>query len=307
MNERGADLRDPCSGERDVPVSDTTTRPLQVEVLGSQIRAAVCEAQAAGEKVGFVPTMGALHEGHLSLIDAARAECDRVVASIFVNPTQFRAGEDFHEYPRPLERDLELLAGRGCDWVFVPEVSEMYPPGFDSFVDAGAVAERCEGAARPGHFRGVATVVLKLLQLVPADRAYFGRKDYQQTLVVERVATDFHLPTTIRVCPIVRDAEGLALSSRNVYLSPDERRRALALFRSLKLAATLHSAGERSSAAIRRKMLAAIADGGGVEVEYIAFLRDGTMVETPTIDGPTTVAIAARVGRTRLIDNYCIG
>jgi pantoate--beta-alanine ligase len=288
-------------------VPPATTRPLTVMTRGAEIRAAVREAQAAGETVGFVPTMGALHEGHLSLVDAARSECDRVVASIFVNPTQFGAGEDFARYPRPMDQDLELLAGRGCDLVFAPEASEMYPPGFDSYVDVGAVAHPWEGAARPGHFRGVATVVLKLFELVPADCAYFGRKDYQQTLVISRLVADFHVPTKIRVCPIVRDHDGLALSSRNVYLDPDERRRALALHESLELAAAAHAAGETSVEAIRRKMLARIAAAGGVEVEYIAFLRDGTVEETPSIDGPTTVAIAARVGRTRLIDNELIG
>jgi pantoate--beta-alanine ligase len=274
---------------------------------GAEVRAAVREAQAAGETVGFVPTMGALHEGHLSLIDAARAECDRVVASIFVNPTQFRAGEDFEKYPRPLDRDLDLLASRKCDWAFVPETNEMYPPGFDSFVEVGAVSGPWEGEARPGHFRGVATVVLKLFQLVPADRAYFGRKDYQQALVIERLVEDFHVPMTIRVCPIVRDADGLALSSRNVYLSPDERRRALVLHRSLTLAATLHSNGESSAEALRRRMLAEIEAVGGVEVDYIAFVRDGTVEPVSSIDGPTTIAIAARVGKTRLIDNMRIG
>jgi pantoate--beta-alanine ligase len=288
-------------------VPDATVRPLNVIARGAKIRAAVREAQAAGETVGFVPTMGALHEGHLSLVDAARTECDRVVASIFVNPTQFGAGEDFERYPRPMERDLELLARRGCDWAFVPEAGEIYPPGFDSFVDVGAVARPLEGAARPGHFRGVATVVLKLFELAPADRAYFGRKDYQQTLVISRLVADFHLPTAIRVCPIVRDHDGLAMSSRNVYLDPEERRRAVALHESLELAVAAHAAGETSVDAIRRKMLARIAAAGGVDVEYIAFLRDGTVEETPRVEDPTTVAIAARVGRTRLIDNERIG
>ena len=274
---------------------------------GEEIRAAVREAQISGATVGFVPTMGALHEGHLTLVDAARVECDHVVVSIFVNPTQFRAGEDFEKYPRPLDRDLALLADRGCDWAFVPEPVEVYPPGFDSFVDVGAVAEPLEGAARPGHFRGVATVVLKLFQLVPADRAYFGRKDYQQTLVVERLVADFHVPTEVRVRPIVRDADGMALSSRNAYLSPDERRRAAVLQRSLGVAVAAHASGERSAEELRRRMLAEIAAVGGVEVDYIAFLRDGTVEPTSTIDGPTTIAIAAHVGRTRLIDNTLIG
>jgi pantoate--beta-alanine ligase len=288
-------------------VPSSLARSPQVFTRGADVRAAVRDAQAAGETVGFVPTMGALHEGHLSLVDAARAECDRVVASIFVNPTQFRPGEDFEKYPRPLNCDLELLASRGCDWALVPTTDEMYPPGFDSFVDVGAVAVPWEGAARPGHFRGVATVVLKLLQLVPADRAYFGRKDYQQALVIGRLIDDFNLPIAMRVCPIVRADDGLALSSRNVYLSSEERRRATSLHAALELARAAAAKGELSVDALREAMLARIAAAGGVDVEYIAFIRDGTVESVSRIDGPTTVAVAARVGATRLIDNSRIG
>jgi pantoate--beta-alanine ligase len=194
---------------------------LQKITRGADIRAAVWHAQQSGKTVGFVPTMGALHEGHLSLVDAARAECDVVAASIYVNPTQFGPSEDFEKYPRPVQRDLELLDGRGCNFAFVPKPSEMYPAGFDTWIDVGRVAAPLEGAARPGHFRGVATVVLKLFQLVPADFAYFGRKDYQQTLVVKRMVEDLNLPTAVRVCPTVRESDGLALSSRNAYLAPD--------------------------------------------------------------------------------------
>jgi pantoate--beta-alanine ligase len=288
-------------------VPSSLARSLQTFTRGVDMRAAVRDAQAAGETVGFVPTMGALHEGHLSLVDAARDECDRVVASIFVNPTQFGAGEDLAKYPRPLERDLDLLARHGCDWALVPATDEMYPAGFDSFVDVGAVAVPWEGAARPGHFRGVATVVLKLFQLVPADSAYFGRKDYQQSLVIERLIEDFNLPIAMRVCPIIRAEDGLALSSRNAYLSPDERRRAASLHAALELASAAAAKGETSVDALREAMLAHIAAAGGVEVEYIAFLRDGTVEPVSRIDGPTTVALAARVGSTRLIDNCRIG
>jgi pantoate--beta-alanine ligase len=279
---------------------DTITR-------GADIRTAVQAAQRAGKTVGFVPTMGALHEGHLSLVDAARAECDVVAASIFVNRTQFGPGEDFDRYPRPLQRDLDLLASRGCRLAFVPDAVEIYPAGFDSWVEVGRVAEPLEGAARPGHFRGVATVVLKLFQLVPADRAYFGRKDYQQTLVVKRMTADLDVPIEIRVLPIIREADGLAMSSRNAYLSPLERQQAVSLWQSLKLAEQAHAAGETDVDRIRQRMLAHIAAAGGVEVQYIAFLRDGTVDETPRIAGPTVIAIAARVGRTRLIDNHTIG
>jgi pantoate--beta-alanine ligase len=275
-------------------------------VSGRESRAAVLAARRSGETVGLVPTMGALHEGHLSLVNAAVAECDRVVASIFVNPTQFGLGEDFSRYPRPLERDLEMLRGAGCDWAFVPDAAEIYPPGFDTFIDVGEVARPWEGAARPGHFRGVATVVHQLFQLAPADRAYFGQKDYQQSLVVRRMVADLHVPIEVRVCPIVRDADGLALSSRNAYLSPDERRRALALRQALGIAEAAHAAGETSADRIRRQMLAHLEAAGGVEVEYIAIVRDGTIEETASIDGPTVIAIAARVGSTRLIDNVRI-
>jgi pantoate--beta-alanine ligase len=283
------------------------TRTLNVIHRGSEIRAAVLASREAGETVGLVPTMGALHEGHLSLVDAANRECDRVAVSIFVNPTQFGPGEDLSRYPRPLEVDLELLRGRGCDFAFVPNATEMYPPGFDTYIDVGAVARPWEGAARPGHFRGVATVVHKLFQLVPADRAYFGQKDYQQTLVVQRLVVDLNMPIEVRVCPIVRDPDGLALSSRNAYLTADDRRRALVLSQSLRIAEAACARGERSASKIRQQMLAAIEKVGGVEVEYIAIVREGSIDELLEINGPAIVAIAARVGTTRLIDNHRIG
>jgi pantoate--beta-alanine ligase len=293
------------SMQRLVPAAPS--RPLSVIYRGEEIRAAVLAARQAGEKVGFVPTMGALHDGHLSLVDAAAAECDRVAASIFVNPTQFGPSEDFTKYPRPLERDLDVLRERGCDLAFVPDAAEMYPAGFDTFIDVGAVAQPWEGAARPGHFRGVATVVHKLFQLVPADRAYFGQKDYQQTLVVRRMAADLNMPIEICTCPIVRDGDGLALSSRNAYLSGDERRRALALNQALRIADAAYGGGERSAETLRQKMLTHIASVGGVDVEYVAIMRDGTVDEVREIDQPAVIAIAARVGSTRLIDNQRIG
>jgi pantoate--beta-alanine ligase len=281
--------------------------PLRVVTRGAEMRAAIEAERRRGGTIGLAPTMGALHEGHLSLVDAAARECTTVAASIFVNPTQFGAGEDFSRYPRTLDRDLELLASRGCRLVFAPEAAEMYPPGFDTCIDVGAVAVPWEGAARPGHFRGVATVVNKLFQLAPADRAYFGRKDYQQTLVVQRMVADLNLPIDVRVCPIVRDADGLALSSRNAYLSDDERRRAGALFRSLALAESMYAAGERSAATIRDGMRSLIGEVGGVEIEYIAIVADGGVDEVEELSGPTTIAVAARVGTTRLIDNCLVG
>ena len=282
------------------------TETTQVVASAAEIQAAVLAAKCAGESVGFVPTMGALHEGHLSLVDASLAECDRTVVSIFVNPTQFAPGEDMEKYPRPLAQDLRLLEEHGAWRAFVPTVSEMYPPGFDSYVEIGSVAAPLEGAARPTHFRGVATVVLKLFQMVPADRAYFGRKDYQQTLVVRQLIEDFNLPIDLRICPTVREPDGLAMSSRNAYLNPIERQRAASIWQSILLAERMHLAGERAVAPIRDAMRAQLA-ATGVEAEYIAFLADGTVREVSTIAAPTVVTLAARVGRTRLIDNHTIG
>lgn len=279
---------------------------MDVVASAAEMTETVGRWQAVGETVGFVPTMGALHEGHLSLIDAARRDCRRVVASVFVNPTQFGPTEDLSRYPRPMERDLALLAERGCDAVFAPSVQEIYPAGFDSFVDVGAVARPLEGAARPHHFHGVATVVLKLLLIVPADRAYFGRKDYQQTLVVKRLVADFRLPTVICVCPLVRESDGLAMSSRNAYLDADQRRRAVSLSAALRLAETRVAAGEKRTDVLRKEMQQLLADGGVTEIDYIAFLADGTVDEVARITGPTTVALAARVGSTRLIDNLLV-
>ncbi|MEX2172444.1 MAG: pantoate--beta-alanine ligase [Pirellulales bacterium] len=276
---------------------------LRTLTTGTELRAVVRAAQHAGHTVGLVPTMGALHEGHLSLIDAARRECDLVVATVFVNPTQFGPNDDLGKYPRDVSRDLALLAERRCDIVFTPAVEEMYPPGFGTTIDVGVVAGPLDGEFRPGHFRGVATVVMKLFQLAPADRAYFGQKDYQQSLVVRQLVRDLNVPIEIRVCPTVREPDGLALSSRNAYLSAGDRRRAVALSESLRLAEKLHRAGERDPQAIETAMRQHLAAAGGVEVQYIALLRDGTVEPVTRIDGPTVVAIAAIVGGTRLIDN----
>lgn len=264
-------------------------------------------AQLAGRSVGLVPTMGALHAGHLSLVDAARAECDLTVATIFVNPTQFGPQEDLDRYPRDLDRDLRLLADRECDLVFAPSVEEMYPAGCTTTVDVGPLGWELEGAYRPDHFRGVATVVLKLFQIAPADVAYFGRKDYQQTLVVRQMVKDLNVPIEIRIAPTVREPDGLAMSSRNAYLSADERRRALALSQSLRLAEQLAGEGVRDAKAIRKQMLKHLRSVGGVDVQYIAFVVDGTVTPVASLNGLTTVAMAALVGKTRLIDNTLLG
>jgi pantoate--beta-alanine ligase len=285
---------------------EVTTKPRIVTTV-AEVRRAVRDAQAAGKKVGFIPTMGALHEGHLSLVDASRAECDRTVVSIFVNPTQFGPTEDQDRYPRTLERDYQLLAEHGCWLVFAPSAKEVYPPGFETFIEVGSVADPWEGAIRPGHFRGVATVVLKLFQMVPADRAYFGCKDYQQSLVVKRMITDFNLPIQLVVCPTVREADGLAMSSRNAYLNPTERQQAAALWRSLQLAESLATNGEKDVAKITAAMRDVLSAAKINEVDYIAFLADGTVESVSQIVGPTVVALAARVGQARLIDNHRIG
>jgi pantoate--beta-alanine ligase len=261
----------------------------------------------AGKTVGLVPTMGALHAGHLSLVSRSRQECDCTAVSIFVNPTQFAPGGDYQKYPRPLDDDLAMLSESGVDMVFAPSAEEMYPAGFSNYVEVGEIAQPWEGVCRPGHFRGVATVVLKLFQIVPAQRAYFGRKDFQQVLVVKRMVADFNLPIEIVTCPLVRDADGLALSSRNAYLSSDERRAALVLSRSLQAAKEMFAAGQRDAAAIRAAMLRCISQEPEVNVEYVAIANPETLAELSQIAGSAVALIAARVGSTRLIDNELLG
>ena len=297
--------RGSSTAERPGAASGKTSLP-RVIGDGEALRQAVRALQQQGRTVGLVPTMGALHEGHLSLVDAARAECDVAVATVFVNPTQFAAGEDFDRYPRDLEADLAMLRERGCELVFAPSVDSMYGAGHTTWVEVGPLVDALEGEFRPGHFRGVATIVLKLFQLAPADRAYFGRKDYQQTLVVRKMVEDLNVPLDVRVCPIVREPDGLAMSTRNAYLSAEERVRARALWQSLQLAERLTREGERDVAVLRRRMEQQIALVGGVEVQYIAFVADGTVTPVDRISGPTVVALAAKVGRTRLIDNTLI-
>jgi pantoate--beta-alanine ligase len=288
--------------ERRASKTGSAAQPLLI-TEGKSLRQTILIAREAGKTVGLVPTMGALHEGHLSLIDAARSECDVVIASIFVNPTQFAPGEDFRVYPRDLPHDLSLLAGHACDIVFAPSHEAMYPPGHTTFIDVGPLGTVFEGEFRPTHFRGVATIVMKLFQLAPADRAYFGRKDYQQTLVVRQMVADLNVPIEVRVCPTVRAPDGLALSSRNRFLTPDERQRALSLSRALRLAEELVANGESNVETIREKMMAEIEAAGAVTLQYLAFVADGTLTPANRVDGPTTIALAAIVGNTRLIDN----
>jgi len=266
-----------------------------------RMRALVDEARAAGQRVGFVPTMGALHAGHISLVARAAHECDMVAVSIFVNPTQFGPQEDFTRYPRTLATDTALLAAHGVRWIYAPEVSTVYPPGDATRIVVGGPAMRFEGERRPGHFDGVATVVCKLFLAVPAHTAYFGAKDWQQTLVVKRLVHDLGLPIRIVVCPTMREPDGLAMSSRNAYLSAADRHRAVALSESLRRAAQLWSAGA-DAAAIEQAMRETLSTQG-VAVDY-ASLADPDSLEPLSNGAARAIAlVAGRLGSTRLIDN----
>ncbi len=263
-------------------------------------------AEQTGCSVGFVPTMGYLHEGHLALVRRARAENERVVVSIFVNPLQFGPQEDYERYPRDLERDLALLRAERVDLVFAPPVEEMYPPGFaTTVVVSGPVAERLEGEARPGHFRGVATVVTRLLNLVQPHRAYFGWKDAQQVLVVRRLVSDLALPVEIVPVPTVREPDGLAMSSRNVYLTPEERRVAAALPQALFAALERFRTGERAAEVLRRTVRDALA-GTPVRLEYVSVSDRESFEEVERVERPALLLVAAWVGTTRLIDNVLL-
>jgi pantoate--beta-alanine ligase len=288
-------------------IQSFTSASLQLTSSARETFELISAQRRSGKTVGFVPTMGALHAGHLSLVERSRRECDYIIVSIFVNPKQFGPHEDFSKYPRNLDDDLAKLAALGVDLAFAPPVEEIYPPDFSTYVDVGALAEPWEGQFRPSHFRGVATVVLKLLQIAPADRAYFGRKDYQQVRVVEKLVADLNVPVEIVVCPIVRAADGLALSSRNIYLSDVERRSALVLSRSLQAARQLFDAGERNAKAIRDQLQHAIASAPGVKLEYAAVVDPATLAELSHVEESAVALVAAKVGNTRLIDNEVLG
>jgi len=252
-----------------------------------------------GETIGLVPTMGALHAGHMSLVELARQENSRVIVSIFVNPLQFGPGEDFERYPRRLEEDFTVLQTAGVDAVYTPTVRDMYPAGASTRVTVHGVSQPLEGAHRPGHFEGVATVATKLFSVTRAERAYFGQKDAQQVAVVRRLSLDLDTGVEIRVGPTVREADGLALSSRNANLSPEERKAAVCLSRALAAAAATYQSGERALGALRRKLLEVL------EAEPMASLDYAEMVDPETFRGPGTLAVlAVRIGRTRLIDNH---
>jgi pantoate--beta-alanine ligase len=252
--------------------------------------------------VGFVPTMGALHEGHASLLDAARQANGSVVASVFVNPTQFGPNEDFKRYPRTEGADLAMLESHGVELAFVPSVDEMYPPGATTFVDVGPLGDRLEGAARPGHFRGVATVVTKFFAMVQPDRAYFGQKDGQQSVVIKRFTRDLGLPIEIVVCPTVRESDGLALSSRNRYLSAEEREQAPVLYRALQAAIAALAGGERSADQLRSLMLDALAPATLGKPDYVSIADAESLDELATVDRPALASLAVRFPSARLID-----
>jgi pantoate--beta-alanine ligase len=265
------------------------------------MRAEVLAARAAGRRVGFVPTMGALHAGHVSLVEHAAAACDDVVVSIFVNPTQFGPGEDYARYPRTPDADTAAIRGRKVRWVFAPTAEAIYPAGWSTRITVDGPARRFEGELRPGHFSGVATVVCRLFLAVPAEAAYFGAKDWQQTLVVKRMVLDLGLPIDLVVCPTVREPDGLAMSSRNAYLTAADRGRAVALFESLELAGRMWSSG-REAGEIEHHMRHHM-ESRGVAVDYAAVV-DAQSLEPPTgRDAAVRALVAGRLGSTRLIDN----
>jgi len=273
---------------------------MQVVGLISEIR--TLRQQRSGT-VGFVPTMGYLHRGHLALVKQARIENSSVIVSIYVNPIQFGPKEDFSTYPRDLSHDLELLREEGTDIVFVPSDNEMYPRGFSSWVDVEKVAETLEGASRPGHFRGVATVVAKLFNIVQPTRAYFGQKDAQQVVVIKRMVTDLNLGIDIVVVPTVREEDGLAMSSRNIYLSPAERKTATILFKALTLARHLRQSGENDADKLRGQMTSLIRKEPLAQIDYVSIADTKTLEELNLIDRPALVSLAVLIGKNRLIDN----
>jgi pantoate--beta-alanine ligase len=272
-----------------------------------ELHSFVRELRARGKSLGLVPTMGALHDGHQSLVRRAKQQCDAVLVSIFVNPKQFNSGADFTSYPRDLQADAETLRALNVDGVFAPAEADIYPPGFDTFVEPGRIALPFEGSSRPGHFRGVATVVLKLFNLVQPDLAYFGQKDFQQVQLVRRLVEDFNLSVRLVVCPIVREADGLAMSSRNALLSPEARPAAAVLHRCLRHGQALVQAGEVSAGNLLKAMRAVIAQEPQVSLDYLALVDPSRLESVVRVSAGTVALIAARVGGVRLIDNLIFG
>jgi len=280
---------------------------MRVIASPTEMRAAAEDFRRHGFTLALVPTMGYFHEGHLSLMRRGRAECERLVVSLFVNPAQFGPQEDLARYPRDWERDRRLAEAEGVDVLFAPAAAEMYPEGYATYVEVERLGERLCGARRPGHFRGVATVVAKLFQLCLPTTAYFGRKDYQQALVIRRMAADLNAGVTIRVLPIIREADGLAMSSRNAYLSPAERRQATCLYRALVLAQGLFAQGERRPEIYSREMERLISAEPAARVDYVDLLDGEELTPVDAAAEGTLAAVAAFVGETRLIDNTLLG
>lgn len=268
------------------------------------IRVETKEARRNGKSIGFVPTMGYLHEGHLSLVKRARQENDIVIVSIFVNPTQFGEGEDFQTYPRDLERDSNLVKEAGADIVFSPSVEEVYPSGCSTYVNVeGDITNKLCGASRPGHFKGVTTIVTKLFNIVTPDRAYFGQKDAQQVAVIEQMIRDLCFDIEIIPCPIVREEDGLAMSSRNTYLNDDERRAATVLSKTLSKAEEMIKNGERNASKISKLIIDRIENESLSEIDYVEIVNDKTLENVEDVKGDVLIALAVKVGKTRLIDN----
>ena len=269
----------------------------------AQLQRSLSRIKTTRRTIGFVPTMGALHDGHLSLIAAARRRCDVVIVSIFVNPTQFGPGEDYRHYPRTMRQDAALCRQAGADLLFIPTVAEIYPTGPTPIVEVGPLGRVLEGASRPGHFNGVATVVLKLLQFVRPDRLYLGQKDYQQTLVIKQLIYAFHLDVAVDVRPTVREADGLAMSSRNRYLTRPQRQATPLLHRALQTGLDRLQAGERSSRRLRAAMARVLRQSPLIRLDYLAVCDPSTLAPLGRIQGRCLLAVAARIGKTRLIDN----
>jgi pantoate--beta-alanine ligase len=279
---------------------------MQVAKTIAEIGAGVAQARKVGKTVGFVPTMGALHDGHVSLVEAAARRCDYVVVSIFVNPAQFGPAEDLSKYPRPFEKDLAICEKHAVDAVFAPQAQEMYPRENLTWVNVEKLTDRLCGEFRPGHFRGVATVCAKLFNIVCPDVAFFGQKDAQQALVIRRMVADLNMPLEIVVCPTVREPDGLAMSSRNQYLSPQERRDATRLYQSLEQCRALIEAGQRSAEVIREQMCEVLRQMPATTIEYVSISDAETLEELNQVRGRVLVAVAVRMKSARLIDNILV-
>lgn len=278
---------------------EVISKPEKMQRLSLKLR-------SEGKTIGFVPTMGYFHEGHLSLMRKARQECDVVVVSIYVNPLQFGPREDFNRYPRDIERDLKMAESVGVDIVFAPTDEEMYPEGYQTFVEVTELTRGLEGIHRPGHFRGVTTVVAKLFNIVLPHKAYFGEKDFQQLRVVQKMVRDLNFPVEIVPCPTVREEDGLAMSSRNTYLSPDERKAATILYRSLKAADELFKSGERNATRLKAKVWEVLATEPLVRPQYVEIVDAETLEPVYTVDRPSVILLAAFVGQARLIDEWVL-